>query len=104
MNEDWFPRLLAAIDSDGRSKRAISMAAGLGPNFVQQMSKDGKVPGADKLLAILNALGTARTFYVLTGIEMRAEDEEMFREFLSLPVEMREKLLGFARSFRGDVA
>lgn len=104
MNDDWFPRLLAAIEADGRSKRAISMAAGLGPNFVQQMIKDGKTPGADKLLSILGALGAARTFYVLTGINMSPEDEDLFREFLSLPSELRQKLLDFARSFRGGAA
>lgn len=37
MHDDWKERLLTAIDADGRSDRAISLASGLGPNFVQQM-------------------------------------------------------------------
>lgn len=37
MKDGWRERLLAAIDADGRSDRAISLAAGLGPNFVSQM-------------------------------------------------------------------
>lgn len=37
MKDGWRERLLAAIDEDGRSDRAISLAAGLGPNFISQM-------------------------------------------------------------------
>lgn len=37
MNDGWRDRLLKAIDEDGRSDRAISLSAGLGPNFVSQM-------------------------------------------------------------------
>lgn len=37
MQSGWRERLLAAIDEDGRSDRAISLAAGLGPNFISQM-------------------------------------------------------------------
>lgn len=37
MKDGWKERLLKAIDEDGRSDRAISLAAGLGPNFIGQM-------------------------------------------------------------------
>ena len=37
MHDGWKDRLLKVIDADGRSDRAISLAAGLGPNFVGQM-------------------------------------------------------------------
>ena len=37
MKDGWKERLLKAIDEDGRSDRAISLAAGLGPNFISQM-------------------------------------------------------------------
>lgn len=37
MKDGWRERLLAAIDGDERSDRAISLAAGLGPNYVSQL-------------------------------------------------------------------
>jgi len=56
MQDEWFERLKAAIANDGRSLRDISLAAGLGPNYVQQMIKRDqppKIATRDKLLEIL---------------------------------------------------
>lgn len=60
METDWRERLLAAIDADERSDRAISLAAGLGPNFIGQMrgSKTAapKNPGLNHVRKIVAAL------------------------------------------------
>lgn len=92
MDDNWYPRLVAAIEADGRSKRQISEAAGFGPNFVQQMIKQGKVPSADKLQGLLRALGTHQMFYVLTGIEVRPEDEAFLRIALAAPQKVRDRM------------
>lgn len=92
MDNSWYPRLLEAIERDPRSRTAISIAAGLGPNYLQQMIKDGKEPGANKLERLLAALGTASTFYIMTGIEAGPEDEEFLRVVLSAPPAMRKHL------------
>ncbi|WP_128755489.1 hypothetical protein [Metarhizobium album] len=47
--------------------RAISSAAGGGPNFIQQMLNADKAPAVDKFLSVMNALGDQHLMYVLTG-------------------------------------
>lgn len=105
MNKDWFPRLLAVIEQDPRSKRQLSKDAGLGDNFVQQMIKNRKQPGAENLQAILDALGYAKMIYVLTGIEVRDEDGDAIRALLSLSPAARQKATDlFLEIERGDGA
>lgn len=91
MDKNWFPRLLAAIEADPRSKRKLSLDAGLGPNFVQQMIADKKQPGADKLQALLDALGYTQMIYILTGIEMTEKDEEAVKAILGLSPSLRQR-------------
>ena len=100
MDDAWFDRLERAIKADGRSLRAISAAAHLSPNFCQQLLKDRKEPGITKLMAILDALGTASTLYVLTGREIMEADEEFFRLVLSLSPALRADALTFFRSLQ----
>ena len=99
MDDNWYPRLVAAIEADGRSKREISIAAGFGPNFVQQMIKEGKQPGAAKLQNLLKALGPPQMFYILTGIQVTREDEEFLKVALSasprVKARMRDLMLEF---------
>ena len=92
MDKNWFPRLVEVIEADKRSKRDISLAAKFGPNYVQQMIKNGKQPTMDNFLDLLDVLGLAHTFYILTGIEFGPEDEEFLRIALAMPPRIREKL------------
>lgn len=61
MNDGWKQRLLKAIDEDGRSDRAISLAAGLGPNFISQMrgtkAAGPKKPNIEYVRKLADALG-----------------------------------------------
>ncbi len=61
MKDGWKERLLKAIDADGRSDRAISLAAGLGPNFISQMrgtkGAGPKKPNIEYVRKIASALG-----------------------------------------------
>lgn len=100
MIESWFERLKEAINNDGRSLRAISMAAGLSPNYLTQALADGKEPGINKLMAILDSLGAASRSYVLIGQKTTPEDEEFLRLLLALSPEVRANALDFFRSLQ----
>lgn len=68
MSETWRDRLLKAIDEDERSDRAISLAAGLGPNFISQMrgtkSAAPKKPNIAYVQKIADVLGKDLTSIV----------------------------------------
>ena len=61
------------------------------------MIKKRSDPGADRLMAILDVLGTSVAFWVLTGVEISAQDEEFFRLASSLDPELREEALRLFR-------
>lgn len=94
MEKDWVTRLQKAISTDGRSARAISVAAGLGVNYVQQFLKDGKEPGSDRLARLLDVLGKQSALYVLTGI--RASEDDL--RFLAVASRIRPEVRGQALS------
>lgn len=75
MAEGWRERLKERIDQDERSMRALSRAIGHGPNFVQQLLKDGKDPGFQKLADLLSVLGPDATVYVTSGIRLGTPDQ-----------------------------
>ena len=102
MADDWYNRFVKAIQDDGRDLKAISLAAHCGPNYVQQMIKDGKRPGVDKFLAILNVLGSASALYVLTGLEMTAEDEAFFRAVAKLDPELKAEAYRFFQKLQAS--
>jgi phage repressor protein C with HTH and peptisase S24 domain len=62
-DDDWFGRLKEAIADDGRAAKTISLAAGLGQNFVQQMlarEQPPKQASLDKLLDVLGPEAAAK--------------------------------------------
>lgn len=69
MENGWLERLWEKVAADGRSERAISEAAGLGPNYLQQTRMRGTHPVTNKLMALLDQLGPRAAFYVYTGRE-----------------------------------
>ena len=77
MDDRWFDRLIEAVKRDGRDMKAISKAAKLGENYVQQMVKDGKKPKINTLVRLLQALGRADTLYIITGTEFSAADHHL---------------------------
>lgn len=74
MEKGWFERLLKVIEHDGRSKMALSLEAKFGRNYVQQMIRHGKEPGADHLARLLDILGPHAALYVYTGLELTDQD------------------------------
>lgn len=90
MNDGWIDRLWQAIDHDGRSARAISLAAGLGVNYLNQTRSRGTHPVTDKLASILDVLGPEAAIYVMTGLEMSAEDQAFLRLLASYDKEQKQ--------------
>ena len=95
MTEEWFDRFKAAVQQDPRTPRQISLAAGLGVNYVQQALKDGKNISVANLLKILDVLGGASAFYILTGYDFGPDDDEMCRLVLGLDPALRRSALRF---------
>lgn len=100
MQNDWRSRLRKALDRDERSDRRISLDAGLGPNFISQLYNDGKEPGIDKLMAVLNELGTAAALTVIADYEISDQDEALLRAVLDLEDEAKENARAFFESLQ----
>lgn len=101
MKAGWRERLVKAIEEDGRDMKAISLAAKCGPNYVQQIVKDGKAPGADRLVRLLQVLGRPASLHIILGAELTAEDEALVEAVSSLTPEQKEKALAFFRTLPG---
>lgn len=79
MEDGWIQRLWVAVERDGRSARAISLAAKLGPNYLNQTRIRGTYPVSDKLASLLDVLGPEAALYVMTGLEISAEDQAFLK-------------------------
>lgn len=93
MNTNWVDRLRMAIDEDGRSKRAISIAAGLGPNYIEQTFNRGSSPVQGKLAAVLDQLGPEAAIFVYTGVRANAQTIEFLNHLAAAPEELRQSAL-----------
>lgn len=93
MNDGWFGRLLTAVQRDGRDMKAISLDAGLGRNYVQQMVKYNKQPKVDSLVKLLAALGRSDALYIITGNEFSEVDEQLYRVAAGLDDSGKEALI-----------
>ena len=69
---------MKAVDADSRSDRAISMDAGLGQNFVNELRNTDKEPGTDKLMKLIAELGVSAA-EILLDVEITPEDEQFLR-------------------------
>nr|RDS93963.1 transcriptional regulator [Cereibacter sphaeroides f. sp. denitrificans] len=102
MESGWLKRLFEAIEADGRSLREISLKAKCGPNYLQQVTKDGKEPGGDRLARILDVLGRDAAFYVWTGTKLTEEDLEFLRILAGFDPEMKSEAKRFLRLLPGN--
>lgn len=88
----WRRRLYEAIRADERSMSAISQAAGLGVNYVEQLmksDKDIRVPVLLKLCATLNI----SPGYLFTGVNLNGEGERLVRLVEHAPAEKLRSLI-----------
>jgi transcriptional regulator with XRE-family HTH domain len=99
MIQGWRERLIDAVDRDGRSDRAISKAAKLGPNFMNELRNTTKEPGVDKVLRLAEVLNVS-VGYLFMGADLSPEDEEFVSLLRSSSREERLHLTGLLRSRR----
>lgn len=99
MTDAWLSRIGGAIERDGRSKRAISMAAGLGVNFVSDLLKGEKTPGIDSLRRLCVELKVSLP-WVLTGVDMTPDAQEMLAILSQLSPEHQVMILDLARGLK----
>jgi len=59
-------RLIEAIECDERTPRAISLAAGLDPNYLGQMIERGTAPSTPALVSLCDTLRVSLT-HIFTG-------------------------------------
>lgn len=97
--EPWQCRLLDAIEKDRRSDRAISLAASLGQNYVNEMKRTGKMPAADKVYKLCRALGVSMT-YIFTGSQVTAKEERLLAALSLMSEEDQDRLLELAERLR----
>lgn len=86
--EEWKARLRAEIAQSGKTKRAISLEAGLGTHWLTQTLAGDISPSVDKLQSVCDVLKVSITF-ILTGVRMTPMEEE----FLSLSERLPEEEL-----------
>jgi transcriptional regulator with XRE-family HTH domain len=99
MADDWKYRLLAAIDRDGRNDKEISLAAGLGQNFVNQFRHGTREPKTKQVLKLADALGVSLT-HIFLGEDVTRQDEEFFQLLRESSPEGRDAVLRLLRSLR----
>ncbi len=92
MHENWKKRLVEAIDADSRSDRAISKAAGLGVNFVNELKNTDKDPSVNKVLRLAKELNLS-VAQVFLGYELTSDDEYLLSVLRTIPNEQKAALL-----------
>lgn len=95
-NGDWKARLSKGIKANKKSQRAVSIAAGLGTGYVNSLLKEGKDPSLENLIKVCEAAGLSLN-YVLLGLDMDPETEEIIQLASSSTPEKRKALLELLR-------
>lgn len=99
MNDhDWKQRLEAAVEASGKSRRAISLAAGMGPGYVHSLLREGKEPTITSLIAICREIGVSAT-YIITGQEMSVKGEKFLALLGQASPTQQEAVLEILRGF-----
>lgn len=84
MTESWKKRLEDAIKNSGKSMRAVSLAAGLGPGYVHSILKDGRDPTIENLISVAGVIDVSLS-YLLYGYDVSPETEEILQLLESQP-------------------
>lgn len=92
---------MKSIEADGRSPRAISLAAKLGPNYLTQMIERGTAPSTPALVSLCDVLGISLT-YVFTGATMTPDQEELLRLSAEMQDHQKDLLVEMARQLRAS--
>lgn len=96
-NGQWRNRLIQAIERSGKSQRAIAQAAGLSPGYLGSILKEGKDPSLSRILKVIDQTD-ASLYWVLYGIEMSKEEQELLRSYARFTSDQKEAFLRLAAS------
>lgn len=99
MADAWRDRLAAAIEASGKSQREISLAAGVGPGYVNSIFNDGKEPSVDRLMRVCRSLNVS-IYYILGGFDITPETEEFLRLLVRADPEIQKSVLTLLRQAR----
>lgn len=102
MKDGWFERLVEAIETDSRSMKAISLAAGCGPAYVQQMVRYNKRPTVDRFIKLLKVLGRADSLYIILGADLTQQDEELYQVIVGMTDDQKRSAVAFLRSLQSS--
>lgn len=100
MSEEWFERLIAAIEASGRPKRDISLGAGLGHGYVHAMMADGRQPTVGNFLSLCEELGVS-PLEILSGTGLGPETDRLLSLFGSLNQDQRSAVLNLLQQMLG---
>jgi len=101
MKDAWFDRFLEAVQADPRGMRQISLDAGCGVNYVQQLVKNRKQPTVSRFASVLDVLGSAASTYVITGITISQEEQAILSLWRRLDKKARTDLGGLLSALEG---
>lgn len=93
----WRDRLREAIVEKQTSERALSIAIGRAPAYLNGILKLGKQPTVDNMVMIADKLGVS-LMWLLFGDDMSPEAEKLLRLYSSLKPKQRADFLRLAES------
>lgn len=99
MRETWRDRLQAALDQKGKSKREVSLAAGLGKGYVHGILSEGKDPTIDNLLKVCEAL-EVEPIWVIFGVPISEDADDLLQMWQFAAPEARQGILSILRSHK----
>jgi transcriptional regulator with XRE-family HTH domain len=97
MNDEWRKRLSEAVANSKKSKRQVSLEAGLGAGYVHSILSEGKDPTVANLMKVCEKLNVS-LWAILYGADISAEDEELLRLYQASSPSERSALLNLVRS------
>jgi transcriptional regulator with XRE-family HTH domain len=95
MTTQWRDRIRTTLEKSGKSMRAVSIAAGLGENYLHSVLGEGKEPSIDRLLKIADTLNISLA-WLLYGIDIGPQEERLLRLYAKLPEQQRRAILDLA--------
>lgn len=96
MDATWRDRLSDAIAASGKSRRAVSLGAGLAASYVHGVLVEGKEPTIGNLAAICDAVPVSLA-YVLYGHQISDEDLSIISAMQENP-DLRDAILSILRA------